>query len=153
MEETAELGEVTAQADRPGYEPISSTLWRQREEYCARMIQSAWRRQFRLSGLQAAVSRPHHRPDADGASASYLMPQRKSALAVSSSAAAAAAAALFAVQKRMEKTTKAAEAAMSMATFGKKDSKAECADKTVGDATTATKSGTIEATVILESER
>ena len=32
-------GEVTAQADRPGYDPISSTLWRQREEYCARMIQ------------------------------------------------------------------------------------------------------------------
>ena len=31
-------GEVTAQADRPGYDPISSTLWRQREEYCARMI-------------------------------------------------------------------------------------------------------------------
>ena len=45
VEETAELGEVTAQADRPGYEPISSTLWRQREEYCARMIQSAWRNQ------------------------------------------------------------------------------------------------------------
>ena len=39
VEETAELGEVTAQADRPGYDPISSTLWRQREEYCARMIQ------------------------------------------------------------------------------------------------------------------
>ena len=49
VEETAELGEVTAQADRPGYEPISSTLWRQREEYCARMIQSAWRRQARLA--------------------------------------------------------------------------------------------------------
>jgi voltage-gated sodium channel type II alpha len=49
VEETAELGEVTAQADRPGYEPISSTLWRQREEYCARMIQSAWRRQARMA--------------------------------------------------------------------------------------------------------
>ena len=44
MEETAELGEVTAHADRPGYEPISSTLWRQREDYCARLIQGAWRR-------------------------------------------------------------------------------------------------------------
>ncbi len=44
VEETAELGEVTAHTDRPGYEPISSTLWRQREDYCARMIQSAWRR-------------------------------------------------------------------------------------------------------------
>lgn len=44
MEETAELGEVTAHSDRPGYEPISSTLWRQREDYCARLIQGAWRR-------------------------------------------------------------------------------------------------------------
>ena len=47
VEETAELGEVTAQADRPGYEPISSTLWRQREEYCARMIQSVWRKNYK----------------------------------------------------------------------------------------------------------
>ena len=49
VEETAELGEVTAQTDRPGYEPISSTLWRQREEYCARMIQSVWRKQFKFT--------------------------------------------------------------------------------------------------------
>ena len=39
VEETAELGEVTAHTDRPGYDPISSTLWRQREDYCARLIQ------------------------------------------------------------------------------------------------------------------
>jgi len=44
VEETAELGEVTAHVDRPEYEPISSTLWRQREDYCARLIQGAWRR-------------------------------------------------------------------------------------------------------------
>jgi voltage-gated sodium channel type II alpha len=44
VEETAELGEVTAHTDRPGYEPISSTLWRQREDYCARLIQHAWRK-------------------------------------------------------------------------------------------------------------
>ena len=49
VEETAELGEVTAQADRPGYDPISSTLWRQREEYCARMIQTVWRRNYKQS--------------------------------------------------------------------------------------------------------
>ena len=68
VEETAELGEVTAQvrdsalqccqyfimhwvlqADRPGYDPISSTLWRQREEYCARMIQTVWRRNYKVS--------------------------------------------------------------------------------------------------------
>ena len=49
VEETAELGEVTAHTDRPGYEPISSTLWRQREDYCARLIQTAWRRRGRYS--------------------------------------------------------------------------------------------------------
>ena len=38
------LPQVTAHTDRPGYEPISSTLWRQREDYCARLIQSAWRK-------------------------------------------------------------------------------------------------------------
>ena len=43
------LGEVTAQADRPGYDPISSTLWRQREEYCARMIQTVWRKNYKQS--------------------------------------------------------------------------------------------------------
>ena len=42
--ETAELGEVTAQTDRPGYKPISSTLWRKREEFCASLIQKAWRK-------------------------------------------------------------------------------------------------------------
>ena len=38
IEETGELGEVTAHADRVGYEPISSTLWRQREDYCVILI-------------------------------------------------------------------------------------------------------------------
>ena len=51
VEETAELGEVTAQADRPGYDPISSTLWRQREEYCARMIQTVWRRNYKQEDI------------------------------------------------------------------------------------------------------
>lgn len=44
VEESADLGEVGPAIDRPGYEPVSSTLWRQREEYCARLIQQAWRR-------------------------------------------------------------------------------------------------------------
>ena len=44
IEETAELGEVQARPDEVGYEPVSSTLWRQREEYCARLIQHAWRK-------------------------------------------------------------------------------------------------------------
>jgi len=44
IEETVELNEVQVATDRPGYEPVSSTLWRQREEYCARLIQTAWRK-------------------------------------------------------------------------------------------------------------
>ena len=44
IEEAVELNEVQVALDRPGYEPVSSTLWRQREEYCARLIQTAWRK-------------------------------------------------------------------------------------------------------------
>ncbi|XP_055695818.1 sodium channel protein para isoform X24 [Lutzomyia longipalpis] len=44
IEESGELGEVAARPDEVGYEPVSSTLWRQREEYCARLIQNAWRK-------------------------------------------------------------------------------------------------------------
>ena len=57
VEETAELGEVTAHTDRPGYEPISSTLWRQREDYCARLIQSAWRKRDLRGGWE---QQQHH---------------------------------------------------------------------------------------------
>ncbi|XP_043795202.1 sodium channel protein para isoform X10 [Apis laboriosa] len=51
IEETAEL-EVQTRPGETGYEPVSSTLWRQREEYCARLIQNAWRKhkQQRLGG-------------------------------------------------------------------------------------------------------
>ena len=37
------LIQVTTFADRPGYERTSSSLWKQREEYCATLIQQAWR--------------------------------------------------------------------------------------------------------------
>lgn len=47
IEETGELAEVNTRPDEVGYEPVSSTLWRQREEYCARLIQHAWRRHKR----------------------------------------------------------------------------------------------------------
>ncbi|XP_017780931.1 PREDICTED: sodium channel protein para isoform X5 [Nicrophorus vespilloides] len=47
IEETAELTEVQARPNEVGYEPVSSTLWRQREEYCARLIQNAWRKHKR----------------------------------------------------------------------------------------------------------
>ncbi|XP_055854968.1 sodium channel protein para isoform X29 [Episyrphus balteatus] len=44
IEETGEIGEIATRPDTEGYEPVSSTLWRQREEYCARLIQNAWRK-------------------------------------------------------------------------------------------------------------
>ncbi|CAG0912694.1 unnamed protein product [Notodromas monacha] len=59
IEESPELGNITPHADRPGYDPISSTLWRQREEHCVRMIQRLWRhnrvlkQQRRLPALPA----------------------------------------------------------------------------------------------------
>ncbi|XP_026672983.1 sodium channel protein para-like [Ceratina calcarata] len=43
IEETGDI-EVQTRPDEVGYEPVSSTLWRQREEYCARLIQNAWRK-------------------------------------------------------------------------------------------------------------
>ncbi|XP_050562487.1 sodium channel protein para isoform X34 [Spodoptera frugiperda] len=42
--------------DEVGYEPVSSTLWRQREEYCARLIQHAWRRHRRAHDAPGAGS-------------------------------------------------------------------------------------------------
>ncbi|CAH2049421.1 unnamed protein product, partial [Iphiclides podalirius] len=45
IEETGDL--EVGRPDEAGYEPVSSTLWRQREEYCARLIQHAWRRHRR----------------------------------------------------------------------------------------------------------
>ena len=44
VDDSGEMEEIGPPAERPGYEPVSSTLWRQREEYCARLIQQAWRR-------------------------------------------------------------------------------------------------------------
>lgn len=56
IEETVELSEVQVALDRPGYEPVSSTLWRQREEYCARLIQIAWRKHKHLRAQSQAES-------------------------------------------------------------------------------------------------
>ncbi|CRK91925.1 CLUMA_CG005540, isoform B [Clunio marinus] len=44
IEETGDFEGVNTRPDEVGYEPVSSTLWRQREEYCARLIQHAWRK-------------------------------------------------------------------------------------------------------------
>ena len=59
IEDAGDVGEVGPSIDKPGYEPVSSTLWRQREEYCASIIQSAWRRHNRidLSSLSDSESK------------------------------------------------------------------------------------------------
>ena len=44
VEEPEDMGDFGPPVERPGYEPVSSTLFRQREEYCARLIQQAWRK-------------------------------------------------------------------------------------------------------------
>ena len=44
IEETGDYDGVNTRPEEVGYEPVSSTLWRQREEYCARLIQHAWRK-------------------------------------------------------------------------------------------------------------
>ncbi|XP_022243584.1 sodium channel protein para-like [Limulus polyphemus] len=43
IDETVELAEVVPAKDNRKFHPISSTLWRQREEYCAHVIQQALR--------------------------------------------------------------------------------------------------------------
>ena len=37
-----QISQAALSADRPGYERTSSSLWKQREEYCAALIQRAW---------------------------------------------------------------------------------------------------------------
>jgi voltage-gated sodium channel type II alpha len=45
LEESPDIDEVktTTFPDRPGYKRVSSSLWKQREEYCAALIQKAWK--------------------------------------------------------------------------------------------------------------
>ncbi|GBP07743.1 Sodium channel protein para [Eumeta japonica] len=62
IEETGDL--EVGRPDEAGYEPVSSTLWRQREEYCARLIQHAWRRHRRAHEPPDAVAGS---PEADAA--------------------------------------------------------------------------------------
>ena len=42
-----DIFQVQAFSDRPGYERTSSSLWKQREEHCASLIQQAWRDHYK----------------------------------------------------------------------------------------------------------
>lgn len=76
IEEPVEVG----RPDEVGYEPVSSTLWRQREEYCARLIQHAWRRHRHAQapgspagvGLEAGVE-AEGAAEAEGAPTAVLL--------------------------------------------------------------------------------
>ena len=67
VEEPVELDEAAIAPDRPAdYDPVSSTLWRQREEYCARLIQNAWRRHRTKKDEPPSPSPSLHRsPESD----------------------------------------------------------------------------------------
>ncbi|XP_028027720.1 sodium channel protein para isoform X38 [Bombyx mandarina] len=65
IEETGDL--EVGRPEEAGYEPVSSTLWRQREEYCARLIQHAWRRHRR------AHEEPEVGGGAEGAATAVLL--------------------------------------------------------------------------------
>ena len=49
IEEPLHVEDIKVQAfsDRPGYERTSSSLWKQREDYCATLIQQAWRDHYK----------------------------------------------------------------------------------------------------------
>ncbi|XP_018330937.1 sodium channel protein para isoform X3 [Agrilus planipennis] len=71
IDEAGEITEVQQKPVTPGYEPVSSTLWRQREEYSARLIQNAWRKyKQRRSGeteqIDAAQPQDDDGGDEDG---------------------------------------------------------------------------------------
>ncbi|XP_011504558.1 PREDICTED: sodium channel protein para [Ceratosolen solmsi marchali] len=66
IEETGELAEVQTRPGEVGYEPVSSTLWRQREEYCARLIQNAWRKHKQQRHGDSDLDGADQSHDADG---------------------------------------------------------------------------------------
>jgi voltage-gated sodium channel type II alpha len=66
IEETAELSEVQPRQNEPGYEQVSSTLHRQREEYCARLIQNAWRKYRQRTGGPETANVEEPAGDGDG---------------------------------------------------------------------------------------
>lgn len=65
VEESLDIAEVQGRPDEVGYEQVSSTLWRQREEYCARLIQNAWRKHKRQRS-EGGVQEHPEQEDSEG---------------------------------------------------------------------------------------
>ena len=49
---------MTTFSDRPGYLRVSSSLWKQREDYCASLIQKAWKF-HKLRNTETHTDEPH----------------------------------------------------------------------------------------------
>ena len=49
---------MTTFSDRPGYLRVSSSLWKQREDYCASLIQKAWKF-HKLRQTESHTEEPH----------------------------------------------------------------------------------------------
>lgn len=49
---------MTTFSDRPGYLRVSSSLWKQREDYCASLIQKAWKF-HKLRNTESHTEEPH----------------------------------------------------------------------------------------------
>ena len=50
--------QMTTFSDRPGYLRVSSSLWKQREDYCASLIQKAWKF-HKLRNTETHTDEPH----------------------------------------------------------------------------------------------
>ena len=50
--------QMTTFSDRPGYLRVSSSLWKQREDYCASLIQKAWKF-HKLRQTESHTEEPH----------------------------------------------------------------------------------------------
>ena len=68
--------QVTTHKDRPGYQRVSSTLWKQREDYCASLIQKAWKF-HKLRNTESACTEEHLTGDEDDEAGSSRGSQRK----------------------------------------------------------------------------
>ena len=64
---------MTTFADRPGYQRISSSLWKQREDYCASLIQKAWKF-HKLRNTESHTEDPHTGDEDDLSSACHPPP-------------------------------------------------------------------------------
>ena len=62
--------QMTTFSDRPGYLRVSSSLWKQREDYCASLIQKAWKF-HKLRNTETHTDEPHTGDEEEESSLSH----------------------------------------------------------------------------------